>query len=74
MKKAETDADELRPEYRRQDFGELERGKYSARMRTATNVVVLAPDVAEAFPNAEAVNQALRQLIELARSLPPSSS
>ncbi len=68
MKKANPVSDDLRPEYRREDFGEMERGKYAARPKESSNVIVLAPDVAEAFPNAEAVNQALRKLIELARS------
>lgn len=68
MKKADTVADELRPEYRRQDFGAMVRGKYAARMKEASNVVVLDPDIAQAFPNAQAVNQALRGLLELAKS------
>ncbi len=42
--------DELRPEYRRSDFGKLVRGKYAARAATETNVVVLEPELAEAFP------------------------
>ena len=44
------------------------RGKYAARMRKSSNVVVLDPDVVEAFPNAQAVNQAFRGLLELAKS------
>jgi addiction module HigA family antidote len=60
--------DWLRPEYKRSDFGELVRGKYASRIRTATNIVVLDPQVAKVFPNDEAVNNALRGLIELARS------
>lgn len=68
MKKDKQEIDELRPEYRREDFGEMVRGKYAARMKEATNIVVLDPDIAEAFPNAEAVNQTLRRLLELARS------
>lgn len=67
MKKASTTDDELRPEYRREDFKAMVRGKYTARMQTASNVVILDPDVAEAFPNAEAVNRALRGLLELAK-------
>ncbi len=67
MKKVDDELDELRPEYRREDFGAMERGKYVWRMKEATNIVVLDPDVAEAFPNAEAVNQALRRLLELTR-------
>ena len=58
--------DELRPEYRRSDFGKLVRGKYSARAARETNVVVLEPELAEAFPNAKAVNEALRGLLDVA--------
>jgi hypothetical protein len=68
MKKADADSDELRAEYKREDFGVLVRGKYAARAKEASNVVVLDPDVAEAFPNALAVNQALRGLLELAKA------
>ena len=50
---------ELRQEY---DFSRGIRGKYAARFAEGSNVVVLDPDVAEAFPNAEAVNKALRVL------------
>lgn len=66
MKKAADD--DLRPEYRREDFGEMVRGKHAERMRESTNVVILDPDVAEAFPNAQSVNHALRSLLELAKS------
>lgn len=55
--------DELRPEYRRSDFGNLVRGKYAARVSEASNIVVLEPQVARAFPNDRAVNQALRGLL-----------
>ncbi|MCP4168130.1 MAG: hypothetical protein GY759_19855 [Chloroflexi bacterium] len=68
MNKVDTTSDELRPEYRREDFGPMARRKYAARMREASNVVILDPDVAETFPNAQAANQALRGLIELART------
>ena len=64
----------LRPEYRLEDFGKMETGKYADRMKESSNVIVLAPDVAEVFPNGDAVNRALRQLIEVARSnVQPSS-
>jgi hypothetical protein len=53
-------ADELRPEYRRSDFGTLVRGKYIERLQTSSDVVVLDPEVADLFPNAAAVNAALR--------------
>ena len=58
--------DELRPEYRRSDFGKLVRGKYAARVARETNVVVLKPELAEAFPNAKAVNETLRGLLDVA--------
>jgi hypothetical protein len=58
--------DELRPEYRRSDFGKLVRGKYAARAARETNVVVLEPELAEAFPNAKAVKEALRGLLDVA--------
>ena len=68
MKKAKTVVtDELRHEYKRSDFGTLVRGKYIERLRTSSNVVVIAPDVAGLFPNAEAVNAALRSLAEIAK-------
>ena len=60
-------ADELRSEYRRSDFGTLVRGKYIERLQTSSNVVVLDPEVADLFPNAAAVNAALRSLAEIAR-------
>ena len=69
MKKAKpSKRDELRPEYKRSDFGKMIRGKYASRISAATNVVVLGPEVAEAFPNDEAVNDALRSLVNLAKA------
>ena len=60
------DSDELRPEYRREDLGEGVRGKYFQEYRKGTNLVLLSPDVARVFPTDEAVNDALRSLIDLA--------
>lgn len=57
---------DMRAEYTRGDLGKVVRGKYAGRLATASNVVVLAPDVAAAFPNGEAVNEALRSLIRIA--------
>jgi len=68
MKKKSADEpnDELRPEY---DLGPLlktgVRGKYAERFQEGTNLVLLAPDVAEAFPTAEAVNETLRVVLQL---------
>jgi hypothetical protein len=49
------------------DFSKGERGKYAARYAAGTNIVVLSPDVAAFFPDSDAVNKALRGLVELAR-------
>ena len=71
MKKASRkQTDELRPEYKRSDFGTLVRGKYARRVVEATNVVVLDPQVAKAFPNERAVNNALRGLLRDRKSSP----
>jgi hypothetical protein len=69
MKKAKKiDKDELRAEYKRSDFPKgLVRGKYAQRLRESSNVVVLKPEVARAFPNQEAVNSALLSLIQIAK-------
>jgi hypothetical protein len=60
--------DELRPEYKRSDFGKMVRGKYSEKIAAATNVVVIDPEVSKAFPNDQAVNDALRSLIDIAKA------
>jgi len=68
MKKAKKlNADELRSEYKRSDFGTLVRGRYLARLQASSNVVILDPEVADLFPNAAAVNAALRSLVEIAK-------
>lgn len=46
------------------DFSKGVRGKYAKRFKEGTNVVLLEPEVAKAFPTSEAVNKALRQLME----------
>jgi hypothetical protein len=64
MKRIESEEeDDLRPEY---DFSQMKdgaRGKYVERYREGTNLVLLDPDVAAAFPDAKAVNDALRLLL-----------
>ena len=62
-KEADKDRDELREEY---DFSQGVRGKYAARYSEGTNLVILDPDVAEAFPDSKAVNNALRALVDVA--------
>ncbi len=70
MKKTSRKAvDELRREYKRSDFSTLVRGKYAARLARETNVVMLEPEVAKAFPNDRAVNEALRGLLEVADTM-----
>lgn len=66
MKKSEKLKDEMRSEYRREDLGVLTRGKYAARYAKATNVVVIDKALSKAFPNTEAVNDALRSLLTVA--------
>jgi hypothetical protein len=64
MKKANRKpTDELRPDYKSSDFGTLVRGKYAQKVAEATNVVVLEPQVAQAFPNDRAVNKALHGVL-----------
>lgn len=67
MSSETSDQDELRPEY---DLTKLlkdgVRGKYAAVFAQGTNLVLLAPDVARAFPTDEAVNEALRLVMRLA--------
>ena len=60
--------DELRAEY---DLNQLlkdgVRGKYADQYQAGTNLVLLSPDVAQAFPNDEAVNEALRLVMQMAK-------
>jgi len=64
MKKAKHTADELRAEYKLSDFKTRGvRVKHLKRCRAGTNLVLLAPDVARAFPTDKAVNDALSGLI-----------
>lgn len=60
---------EQRAEYKLSDFPTpMVRGKYAKRLQESSNIVVLKPEVAEAFPNADAVNEALLSLIRIARA------
>lgn len=63
-KEREGEESEMLPEY---DFTGSVRGKYAARYAQSSNVIVLEPDVAEAFPTSQAVNEALRMLVRLAQ-------
>jgi hypothetical protein len=61
----QTQGEQMREEY---DIRGGVRGKYYERYRKGTNVVLLEPDVAAVFRDAESVNRALRMLIDLART------
>jgi hypothetical protein len=58
--------DDLRPEYDPRLIRSGTRGKYAARYKRGTNLVLLEPDVARAFPTEQAVNNALRLLMTVA--------
>jgi hypothetical protein len=67
MKRDDTPADDLRQEY---DFSKMKggvRGKYVERYRAGTNLIKIDPDVAQVFADDNAVNEALRELIKVAR-------
>ena len=63
-----TDSDdyELRDEYDLSEMTVVAKGRYAPNRRAAKNVVLLAEDVAEAFPTDEAVNEALRLVMRIA--------
>jgi hypothetical protein len=65
MKKVESELeDELRPEY---DLRSLRVRKLGPGRKHFGDVIRLEPDVADAFPDADAVNQALRFLIRVTK-------
>ena len=67
-RKIQVPSDELRPEYNF-DYSKAVRGKYYRRLlKEGANVAVLEPDVAKAFRDSAAVNDALRALLAVARS------
>lgn len=60
--------DGLRPEY---DLSQLKggvRGKYYRQAMAGTNLMLIEPDLAEVFPDAESVNRALRFLVDTAEA------
>ena len=60
----EDDNEEMQAEY---DFAGGQRGRYAHLFPQQAHVVVLSPDLAAAFPNSDAVNEALRSLVKIAR-------
>ena len=56
--------DDMLPEY---DFSQGVRGKHYEAYRAGTNIVLLDPDIARAFPDSASVNRTLRLLLRLAK-------
>ena len=68
-KRNPTPSDEMRPEY---DFASMKggvRGKYAGHAREGTNIVLIQPEVADAFPTERAVNEALRGVLNTTRAV-----
>lgn len=60
-------SDDLRPEYDF-DFSKAERGRYASRLKVeGSNLVLVEPDLAKAFPDSASVNAALRSVVEFAK-------
>jgi hypothetical protein len=72
MKKTKTSRvliEGMRPEY---DFASMKggvRGKYTRRVREGSNIVLIEPEVADAFPTEEAVNEALKGVLSTTRAV-----
>ena len=62
--------DTMRADY---DMSGGVRGKYAGRIRQDTVMVTLAPDVAQAFPDADSVNEALRLILKAANKAKPAA-
>ncbi|MDP3745184.1 MAG: hypothetical protein Q8Q76_12730 [Methylotenera sp.] len=60
-------SDDLRPEYSREDLGKGVRGKFLNSYNKGTNLVLLNPEIAKAFSNSAAVNEALSNLLQFTK-------
>lgn len=68
MKPKSAKSDDMRSEYNF-DYAKAVRGKYYKRiLKVGANVAVLDPDIAEAFPTSDAVNDALRVVLQAGRA------
>jgi len=65
MSKGSEDNPSIRDEY---DFTGAQRGRYADRFAEGANLVLIAPEVQDVFPDAESVNRALRAVAEIVRS------
>jgi hypothetical protein len=64
--------DDMREEYDLTHLGEGVRGKYYERYQSGTNLALLAPEVRAAFPTDEAVNAALKAIMQSSDSITPA--
>jgi hypothetical protein len=67
-KRGSKKADTLRGEYELSKLKNPVRGKHYAKAKAGSNLVLLDADLARSFPNAAAVNRALRRLVSVRRS------
>ena len=65
--KKEFDDYELRDEYDLSQLPIVPKGRYAPSRRSKSNIVVLEPDLIGAFPNDEAINNALRLVLQISR-------
>ena len=65
QKPIDSDDYELRDEYDLSKMTIVAKGRYAPHRRAGKNVVLLAPDVIQAFPSDEAVNEALRLIMQM---------
>ena len=66
QKPTEPEDYDLREEYDLSKLTVVPKGRYAPHRRAGKNLIVLAPDVADAFPTDEAVNEALRLVLRIA--------
>ena len=64
----------MRPEYNFASMRGGVRGKYAKRYRAGNNLILLDPQLAEAFPTDAAVNRALRAVLKMAETVWPGNS
>jgi hypothetical protein len=66
LKQSDPDDYELRDEYDLSQMTIVAKGRYAPHRRAGKNVILLAPDVVQFFPTDEAVNEALRLIMQIA--------
>jgi hypothetical protein len=70
MSEASIPDDDLREEYdfSAEELRSAERGRYARRFAAGVTLMPIDPDVAEVFPDAKSVNQALRAMASVIRA------